>query len=191
MDEAALFTTFTTLTTPRLILREIVPEDVAGYHRIYREGQDTKHWQTRLDRSEDDTRARIAVIADAFAARAGIRWGIALAAGGELAGSAGFWRWVKPCFRAEIGYELAPEHRGRGYMREALAAILRFGFDAMELHSVEANVAPGNRASMKVLERLGFRREGYFCESFFFEGQFHDTATYSLLRPWLSDAVPA
>jgi ribosomal-protein-alanine N-acetyltransferase len=183
MDEAALFRTFPSLTTPRLILREIVPDDAERYHPIHRTGQDNATWQTRLDATLDDTRARIAGIAAAFAAHEGIRWGIALADGGGLVGSAGFWRLVKPHFRAEIGYELAPEHRGRGYMAEALFAILRFGFDAMELHSVEANTHPENHASIAVLTRLGFRREGTLRESFFFDGRFHDNAVFSLLRP--------
>jgi ribosomal-protein-alanine N-acetyltransferase len=186
MDEASLFSTFPTLTTPRLILRELVLADVDRYHRIHAKGQDNATWQTRLDGALDDTRARIAGIATTFAAHAGIRWGIALAAGGELAGSAGFWRWVKPHFRAEIGYELAPEHRGSGYMAEALSAILRFGFETMDLHSVEANTHPQNHASIAVLERLGFRREGTLRESFLFDGRFHDTAVFSLLRPWLA-----
>ena len=186
MDEAALFSAFPTLTTPRLVLREIVPADVERYHRFHAKGQDNATWQARLDGTLDDTRARIDGIAAAFAAREGIRWGMALAAGGELVGSAGFWRWVKPHARAEIGYELAPEHRGHGYMAEALSAIVRFGFDAMELHSVEANTHPENHASIAVLERLGFRREGTLRESYFFDGRYHDTALFSLLRPWLA-----
>lgn len=185
MDEAALFAAFPTLGTPRLVLREIVPSDAAAYHRIYRSGQDTSIWQTRLDATLDDTRARIARIASAFSAREGIRWAIALADRGELAGSVGFWRWDKAHRRAEIGYELAAEHRGRGYMAEALSALLPFGFEAMDLHSVEANTHPDNAASNKVLEQLGFRREGYLRENYLCDGVFYDTALYSLLRPWL------
>jgi RimJ/RimL family protein N-acetyltransferase len=81
MDEAALFRTFPTLATPRLILREIVPGDAESYHHVYGEDHDNATWQTRLDPTIDDTRARIARIADAFAAREGIRWGIAASAG--------------------------------------------------------------------------------------------------------------
>jgi ribosomal-protein-alanine N-acetyltransferase len=189
MDEASLFRAFPTLTTPRLVLRELVPADADAYHRIYAEGRDNTTWQTRLDPTRDATLGRIARIAAAFAAHEGIRWGIARADDGALVGSAGFWRWVRPHFRAELGYELGAEHRGAGYMVEALSAILRFGFEAMELHSVEANTHPDNRGSIGVLERLGFRREGTFRESYFFDGRFHDTAAFSLLRPWLVPEV--
>jgi ribosomal-protein-alanine N-acetyltransferase len=185
MDEAALFAAFPTLTTSRLVLREIVPSDAVAYHRIYRSGQDTSIWQTRLDATLEDTEARIARIASAFAAREAVRWGIALSNGSELAGSVGFWRWDKAHCRAEIGYELAAEHRGRGYIVEALSALLPFGFEAMALHSVEANTHPDNAASHKVLERLGFRREGYLRENYLCGGVYYDTALYSLLRPWL------
>ena len=66
-------------------------------------------------------------------------------------------------------------------MRAALAAILTIGFERMGLHSVEANVDPANRASLRLLGRLGFLQEGYFRENFFFDGRFYHTVTFSLL----------
>lgn len=68
-------------------------------------------------------------------------------------------------------------------MQEALAAVLNFGFRTLQLHSVEANVNPGNTASIKLLERNHFIREGYFRENYFYNGRFLDSAVYSLLTP--------
>lgn len=59
-----------------------------------------------------------------------------------------------------VGYGLAPEAAGRGYMTEALSEVVRIAFDEMRLHRVEANVIPRNTRSIAVAERCGFEREG-------------------------------
>jgi ribosomal-protein-alanine N-acetyltransferase len=66
-------------------------------------------------------------------------------------------------------------------MHEALEIVLDYGFGKIKLHSVEANANPENAASIKLLERNGFIREGYFKENYFFNGKFSDSAIYSLL----------
>ena len=66
-------------------------------------------------------------------------------------------------------------------MQEAFNKVLEFGFNSMNLHSIEANVNPENKASIKLLERNNFIREAYFRENYFFDGKFLDTAIYSLL----------
>jgi RimJ/RimL family protein N-acetyltransferase len=71
---------------------------------------------------------------------------------------------------------------GRGLATEAARAILTFGFEAMELHRVEAMVDPENLASLRVLEKLGFVREGRTREDYRFEDQFRDTVRLGLLR---------
>ena len=120
-----------------------------------------------------------------------MRWAIANRANGQLIGTGGFWRLIKPHFRAEIGYELAPEWWGQGVMTEALGAMLGFGFTRMGLHSVEAQIHPDNSGSRRVLEKLGFVQEGYFHENFYdpVEAQFTDTAVFGLLRAaWMRRA---
>jgi [ribosomal protein S5]-alanine N-acetyltransferase len=89
----------------------------------------------------------------------------------------------KEHYRAEIGYALHPEHQGIGLMQEALNAVLDYGFTVMNLHSVEANVNPNNAASINLLQRNGFMREGMFRENYFYNGKFLDSAIYSLLTP--------
>ena len=66
-------------------------------------------------------------------------------------------------------------------MKEALLAVINFGFTEMKLHSIEAHINPENTASGSILEKSGFIREAYFKEDFFFGGKFIDTAVYSLL----------
>jgi ribosomal-protein-alanine N-acetyltransferase len=112
-----------------------------------------------------------------------IRWAITDRENGAFLGSGGFWRWDKRSFRGELGYDLGSAHWGKGLATEALAAMLRYGWETMKLHSAEANVDPRNEASLRVLKKLGFVQEGLLKENFFVEGEFTDTAVLSLLAP--------
>jgi ribosomal-protein-alanine N-acetyltransferase len=60
--------------------------------------------------------------------------------------------------------------------------MLKFGFDNIKLHSVEANVNPDNSSSIKVLEKFGFQKEAHFKENYLFNNQFLDSIIYSLLE---------
>jgi RimJ/RimL family protein N-acetyltransferase len=182
MDEQAIFGTFPRLETPRLILREITPDDVQDLFRIYANPEVMRYWSAAPMRSIAEAHRKIAGVAAAFHAHEGIRWAITRKDAGRLIGSCGHWRLVKEHFRSEIGYELAPEHWGQGIMPEAVDAILRFGFERMGLHSVEAQIEPNNIGSRRVLEKLGFVQEGYFRENFFVNDLFTDTAIFSLLK---------
>jgi [ribosomal protein S5]-alanine N-acetyltransferase len=65
---------------------------------------------------------------------------------------------------AELGYWIAPGQRGRGYATEAAQAMCDLGFRTMRLHRIEARAFARNRASIHVLEKAGFQREGRFRE---------------------------
>jgi ribosomal-protein-alanine N-acetyltransferase len=93
------------------------------------------------------------------------------------------WNIEKENHRAEIGYALHPAHQGQGLMQEAMTKVLDYGFTQLKLHSVEANVNPDNLTSIKLLEKNNFVREGYFKESFYYNGKYLDAAIYSLLNP--------
>lgn len=68
-------------------------------------------------------------------------------------------------------------------MQEAIVAVLLYGFSAIKLHSVEANINPANVAFKKLLEKNGFVQEAYFKENFYYNGRFTDAAIYALLTP--------
>jgi ribosomal-protein-alanine N-acetyltransferase len=62
---------------------------------------------------------------------------------------------------AYLGYYIGANHAGRGYMTEALRLALRYAFDLLKLHRLEANIQPGNVASIALVKRAGFILEGY------------------------------
>ena len=186
MNEQTIFKTFPQLETERLILREIIPSDAQDLFRIYADPLVMRYWSSAPMQVIDEAYDRIQGIAAAFREKEGIRWAITRKGDGQLIGSGGHWRLIKEHFRSEIGYDLATEYWGQGIMPEAVGAMLRFGFERMGLHSVEAQIEPDNTGSRRVLEKLGFVQEGYFRENFFVNGAFTDTAVFSLLKAdWL------
>jgi ribosomal-protein-alanine N-acetyltransferase len=68
-------------------------------------------------------------------------------------------------------------------MSEALQAVINYGFTSIKLHSITANVNPNNQPSIRLLEKNGFVREGYYKENYYYNGKFLDSAIYSLLTP--------
>jgi len=176
------FDPFPTLETPRLVLRQIFPEDLPAMFRIQSDPEVARYFGRPADTTPEETQKRLECIITGVRECTSIRWALTPRDSGELVGSGGFWRWDKAHRWAEIGYELLPSHRGKGLMPEALAAMIRFGFERMELHRVEANIDPGNVASRRVLEKLGFVCEGVKRENWFHEGKFTDTPHYGLLR---------
>ncbi len=112
-----------------------------------------------------------------------IRWGVFLDSDPvKLIGDVGFWRFVDVRRRAEIGAKLDSAYWRNGYISAAISAIARYGFKHMNIHSIEGNVDPNNFGSHKMVEKLGFEREGYLKEHSFnpISAKFHDTILFTL-----------
>lgn len=103
---------------------------------------------------------------------------------GEHIGGCGFHTWAPDHRRAEIGYALhSDEYKQKGLMTEALLAILKYGFDEMNLNRIEALVAEWNTASVKLLTKFGFQKEGVLRQHYVVNGSPEDSVAYSLLKP--------
>jgi ribosomal-protein-alanine N-acetyltransferase len=87
-----------------------------------------------------------------------------------------------------LGYSLDKDHTGRGYMREAVRAAIRFAFEELNLMRIEATYVPDNERSAKVLAALGFEVEGTLRKMMMVEDEFADHVVCSLLNPnWRKD----
>jgi len=177
------FNPFPLLSTERLLLRQIGREDVTGVFSLRSDKRIMQFIDRPLLQSIDDAYELIQKTDDSLSANDGITWGISLKNDTQLIGTIGFWRIAKEHYRAEIGYLLHPDFQGKGMMREALTAVLDYGFRTMGLHSVEANVNPANSASRKLMESNNFIMEAYFKENYYHDGKFLDSVIYSLLAP--------
>ena len=86
---------------------------------------------------------------------------------------------------AMIWYVLAPQYWGRGFATEAVRALVSVAFREMALHRLWADIDPRNVGSLRVVEKLGFLREGHLRENYFLKGEWCDTYLYGLLaREW-------
>lgn len=176
------FSPFPVIKTKRLLLRCIEMKDAPEL--LFLRGSDKT--MQYIDREKlinvEEAEALIQKILDSLETNEGIMWCITLLDKPEtLIGTIGHWRLIKQHYRAEVGYMLHPDHWNKGIMKEALLAVIDYGFNVMKLHSIEAHINPANVSSAALLERCGFIREAYFKEDFFFKGAFIDSAIYSLL----------
>jgi ribosomal-protein-alanine N-acetyltransferase len=153
------------LHTERLVLRQITESDGEGLLSIFADDQVTEFyaWDRFTDVGQGHELA--ARTAGQFRQREAIRWGLVLPGAPHIIGTCGYTGWSQENRFALLGYDLARDYWRRGLMSEAVAAVLRFGFEQMALHRVEATVLTGNTASAALLSRAGFQREGVSAEA--------------------------
>ena len=177
------FGDFPVLKTQRFVLRRIVDADAEA---IFNMRSDEKVMQY-LDRKRfthiDEAHALINKIDDSFNNNEGITWAISPKGEDLLIGTIGFWRIDKEHHRGEIGYMLHHPYWSKGIMMEVCDVALPYAFNTLNLHSIEGIVNPANQASIELLERLGFVREAYLKENYYYDGHFLDSAIYSLIKP--------
>ena len=120
---------------------------------------------------------------DGFDNNTSIAWVIALKEKpNEMIGEIGYYRTDLANYRAEIGYMLHIDFWRKGLISEALKKVINFGFQQMELHTISANINPGNDVSRQILLKHGFEKEAYFKEDYYFQGKFLDSEIYGLLK---------
>lgn len=175
------FQPFPDLATDRTILRAMRAEDAPALFALRSDPKVMEHLGKPRATTLEDSERLIAAIARDMEDANGITWAITLKGADMLIGTIGFYRLKKEHYRGEVGYMLAPGLWRRGIMSEALDAVVRYGFDTVGFHSIEAVTAPENTASNTLLERNGFVQEGLFKENYFFEGRFYDSAVWSKL----------
>lgn len=177
------FKPFPVIQSERLLFRLLTAEDTDQIFALRTAPASIKFLDKHPLKKKEEALLLIDNILQAIDANEGITWAIALKnKPALLIGTIGYWRIEKENYRAEIGYMLLPEYFNKGYMTEAIHAINEFGFTALKLHSIEANINPANAASAAILLKTGFVKEAYFKENFYFDGKFIDSEIYSLLN---------
>lgn len=177
------FLPFPEIKTDRLLLRKMQPEDAAALLFLRSDDSVMQFIGRKKTKSVEEAAAFIEKINASVDAHESIMWAIALQEEpAQLIGTICFWNVMKDHCRAEVGYILHPQYWNRGLMKEALLAVIDYGFTQMKLHSIEGRINPDNTVSGFLLEKAGFTKEAHFKEDFYFNGKFSDTAVYSLLE---------
>jgi ribosomal-protein-alanine N-acetyltransferase len=172
------------LRTARLRLRPMEEADLPAF-AAYRQDPEVARYQGWDETfSLDDARAL-------FAGKEGIAVGtpgawtqiaIEEAATGTLLGDCALHVREDDPRQAEIGFTLARGSQGKGYAAEAVAAVLDHAFGALGLHRVIAITDAKNASAARLLERVGFRREGHYIQNVWFKGAWDDEFSFALLR---------
>jgi [ribosomal protein S5]-alanine N-acetyltransferase len=178
------------LTTPRLRLRWMENADAEAQYAIFSDPEVVRFWSsapwTTLEQSTDAIARALAGYSDGSS----LRFAVELQQTPGLIGCITLFRLDEQSRRCEIGYALARAHWGHGYATEAVHAALEYGFEALGLNRVEADIDPRNAASARTLERLGFRQEGFMPERWFVHGEMADTVYYGLLKRYWNESRP-
>ncbi|MGE5222108.1 MAG: GNAT family N-acetyltransferase [Omnitrophica WOR_2 bacterium] len=171
-----------TITTERLSLRFLSEADLPALYDIYSHPEVMRYWGWPAWTDRAQARQMLLEAQEGYRSGNALQLAIERHADRVLVGSCSLFHFHAASRRAEIGYILGRAYWGSGYMHEALQGLLRYAFLTMDLHRLEADIDPRNRASARTLERLGFQKEGILRERWIVNGEISDTWLYGLLR---------
>lgn len=174
-----------TFHTPRLTLRPLSESDAADLFAVFSDPAVVRYWDGRLMTTLQDATRYIAEIRQHFRRRELFQWGVAARTDNRVIGTCTLVNHSPVHERAEIGFAISHERWAQGLGSEAVRALVTFAFDSLLLHRLEADVDPRNERSLRLLDRLGFQREGQLRERYFLNGERQDAVVMGLLqREW-------
>lgn len=179
--ENEMFNTFPVLSTERLYLREIKQEDVESIYKLLSDPEVIKYDSFELFTNLAQAENLIKWFNEEFDEKRAIFWGISLKDKAEIIGFCKCEIEI-PKVRADIGYDLRTEYWNMGIMTEALSEIVDFTFKTLKVNRIEAAVSTENSGSIRVLQKLGFIKEGILRQRSFWRGSFNDMVMFSILK---------
>ncbi|HZZ94508.1 MAG TPA: GNAT family protein [Usitatibacter sp.] len=173
------------LETPRLRVRPVAREDLADLLAVNGDAEVTRYLPYAPWKDATDANAWLVRMSAMQAQGTALQLVVERRDVPRVIGTCLLFRFDEPSSRVELGYVLARDHWRGGWMTEALTALLDCAFGPLELRRMEADVNPANQASQRLLERLGFEREGVRRERWMEKGTPQDSVMFGLLaRDW-------
>ena len=176
------FHPFKNLETQRLLLRRLNKDDVNEVLELRGNPETMKFIPRPLAKTKEDAMVHIDMIEDKIVNNIGINWAITLKGNPKMLGIIGHYRISAENHRCEMGYMILPQYQGKGIVSEAIDVVLEYGFNDLQMHSIEAVIDPDNKASERVLQKNGFVKEAHILENELHNGKFWDTVIYSILK---------
>ncbi|MBR3762937.1 MAG: GNAT family N-acetyltransferase [Clostridia bacterium] len=168
--------------TPRLLLRRMTLRDASDMYAYSRDEEVARHVLWTAHTSIWETKAYIRWVMQQYRLGAPSSWCIVDKAGGHVVGTIGFMTWQPDNATVEVGYSLSRSHWNRGFMTEALTAVLQECFTTLRLHRVEAQHFSANPASGRVMAKCGMTHEGTLRRRICNKGEFMDVEMWGILR---------
>ncbi len=176
------FTVFPELETERIRLQQLTIGDLDVMYSIKSNPMVTNQYGRDPHTAILQTEKWIEVIAENYRDRSTLYWKIVNKIDGRVAGAITLWNMDLESHMAEVGYELHPDFWRKGIMFETMGCLLQWAFEDFGLNRVEACPLENNIASIRLLERAGFKLEGTLRERAYFGGKFLDQYYYALLK---------
>ena len=173
---------FQELNTERLNLVQITEEHTESYFDIMSRDEVTKYYGMNSLKRLEDAEKMIASFPNTFNSNRGVRWGMIVKGSGAFIGTVGLNNLNAGSKRAEVGFELHPSFWNKGYTSEAVKEIINYSFNVLGLHRLGAVTFPQNDASISLLKKLGFVKEGILLGYLFQNKESHDAFVFSLLK---------
>lgn len=176
------FNDFQSLESERLLLRKLELKDAPEVQLIRSDEKVMIYMDSERQLTVQYSEKFISRNLKMYEEKTGIFWAIIEKSTNKFIGDFAFFKIDHKNSRAEIGYTLKPAFWGKGFMKEAMLSTFNFGFNELNLHSLEANINPKNNNSRTILTKMGFRKEAYFRENYYYNGDYLDSEIYSLLK---------
>lgn len=170
------------LRSDRLLLRPVNKFDAEAIFR-YRSDAITNQYQGWVPKTIDDAQTFLSKVAQKINLHdTWFQFAIILKENDELIGDIGIHFLDEENYQAEIGCTLAKDQHGKGIANEALKTTIDYLFKELKKHRITCSADPDNLASIKMIERLGFRKEAHFKQSILIDGEWVDDIVYGLLK---------
>ena len=175
------------ISTDRLWIRNLCPDDLAGFHH-YRSNPEVTKYQGFDVFSMEQAAQFIREQTGKEFGKPGewVQYGIENKTSGKLVGDCAIKLDKYDTRQAEIGITISPGEQKKGYAKETLLAILGFLFSRDDFHRVTETTDAENMAAVRLLKSVGFRMEGHFIENIFFKGKWGSEYQFAMLKSeWL------
>lgn len=186
-----IFRNFPVFDSDRLLFRDIRQTDVDDLFEIYNNDATLKYQVISPFRSVSEMKRYVEIIRDGYQNKYFIRWGLEHKESGKLIGLISlhhleFWN-----YKAEVGYILNEAYWNQGLATEAVKKLLDISMNGWGLHRIEAAIHPINAPSIRVVEKLGFSKEGYRKEAAFDREKkcYQDRVMYAILSEKKSPCI--
>lgn len=175
------------IQTERLVLRNFIDSDLEPFLEYRNDPAVAKYQGWGIPYPREKAEAFVSSMKERAALKQDgwIQYAIVLKDTDELIGDLGCYIKKEDIRQARIGFTIAAKHWRKGYVSEVIPYLLEYLFEDMDIHRVVADCDVDNVASYRTLEKLGFRREAHFIESYLVDGVYASEYHYGLLqREW-------
>ena len=177
-----IFSRIPTIHTDRLTLREMRRSDAKDMFEYSKNPDTSKYLLWDVHKSLDFTKEFIEYVISKYKSGEYTDWAVIYKENSKMIGTVGFTKIDEENRVAEIGYVLNPEYWGMGIATEVASVAIRFAFETLNMHRVEAKFMFGNDASLAVMKKLGMKFEGYQRDLLFVKGKYRTIGTASILK---------